>query len=85
MTQDELVRMGRPLLRLRWWRNHHPRIVSLAERAGRSVEVPMETARHLVTSGAAVGFFTRTYIADDLARGKLTVIEVGRTAADVSR
>jgi LysR family transcriptional regulator, low CO2-responsive transcriptional regulator len=76
VTEEELVRLGRPLFRLRWWQAHHPEILRLAERAGRTVELPMETARRLALSGAGVGFFTRTYIADDLASGGLMEIEV---------
>jgi DNA-binding transcriptional LysR family regulator len=75
-TQDDLVRLGRPLFRLRWWQKHHPLVVELAERAGQAVELPMETARALAIAGAGVGFFTRTYIADDLARGALAEIEL---------
>lgn len=74
VTQDELSRLARPLLQLRWWQTHHPKISELARRTGTTVEVPMETARHMVTHGAGVGFFTRTYMSDALARG--TVIEV---------
>jgi len=32
--QEDLVRLGRPLLRLRWWQTNHPAILRLAERAG---------------------------------------------------
>jgi DNA-binding transcriptional LysR family regulator len=74
--QEELVRLGRPLFRLRWWQAHHPTLVALAERAGPAVELPMETARALALEGAGVGFFTRTYIAGDLARGALTEVRV---------
>ncbi len=76
VTEDELVRVGRPLFRLRWWKEHHPGLVSLAERAGPVVDLPMETARRLALEGAGVGFFTRTYVADDLERGALVELEV---------
>jgi DNA-binding transcriptional LysR family regulator len=76
VTKNHLVQVGRPLLQLRWWQTHHPEIVRLGQLAGRTVEVPMETARHLVLSGVGVGFFTRTYVAEDLGRGELAEIEV---------
>ncbi|HEY6100774.1 MAG TPA: LysR family transcriptional regulator [Anaeromyxobacter sp.] len=76
VSQDDLVRLGRPLFRLRWWQTHHPAILRLAERAGPAVELPMETARCLAMDGAGVGFFARTYIAEDLARGALVEIAV---------
>jgi DNA-binding transcriptional LysR family regulator len=73
-SQADLVRLGRPLFRLRWWQTHHPVILQLAERAGTAVDLPMETARHLALAGAGVGFFTRTYIAEDLERGALVEV-----------
>ena len=76
VTQEEVIRLGAPLFQLRWWQTHHPIIVRLAERAGRTVELPMETARRLAIEGAGVGFFVRTYIAEDLERGDLVEVEV---------
>jgi LysR family transcriptional regulator, low CO2-responsive transcriptional regulator len=75
-SQAEIAQLARPLLQLRWWPRHHPDLVQLAQRAGSSVDVPMETARQLCLGGAAVAFFTRTYIADDLASGALVAITV---------
>ncbi len=75
-TVEEVVRLGRPLFRLRWWQRPDPVLTALAERAGTAVELPMETARAMALEGAGVGFFTRTYIADDLARGALVEIPV---------
>jgi LysR family transcriptional regulator, low CO2-responsive transcriptional regulator len=65
-----------PLIRLRWWQAHHPAVTALADRAPRAVELPMETARQLVASGTGAGFFARTYVADDLARGDLAEVAV---------
>jgi DNA-binding transcriptional LysR family regulator len=65
-----------PLIRLRWWQAHHPAVTALADRAERAVELPMETARQLVMSGTGAGFFTRTYVADELARGDLVEVPV---------
>lgn len=73
---EELVQLGRPLFRLRWWQKPHPTIVAIAERAGTAVDLPMETARAMALDGAGVGFFTRTYIGDDLAHGALVEVEV---------
>ena len=71
----DLVRHG-PLLRLRWWRAHHPELLRLAEETGTAIEVPMEIAHRLVTSGTAVGSFPHTLIADDLARGAMIRLDV---------
>lgn len=76
VDEQALVRLGRPLIRLRWWPAHDPTITRLAREAGTPMEVPMETARRLVLAGRGVGFFTRTYVAEDLARGDLVAIEV---------
>jgi len=76
VSEDELVRLGRPLFRLRWWKEHHPEIVRLAERAGPMVDLPMEAARALAVAGVGAGFFVRTYIAEDVQRGALAAVEV---------
>jgi DNA-binding transcriptional LysR family regulator len=74
-TVDDLIRHGRPLLALRWWPTHHPEMLRLAQRSGTTIDVPMDTARSLALSGAAVGFFTKAYIYEDLAAGR--VVEIG--------
>jgi len=76
VEQDDLVRLGHPLFRLRWWQTHHPAILHLTDRAGPAVELPMETGRCLALAGAGVGFFARTYVAEDLQRGTLVEISV---------
>jgi DNA-binding transcriptional LysR family regulator len=76
VTRDDIARLARPFLRLRWWRTHHPDVTRIADRAAHAIEVPMETARHLALRGIAVGFFPRTYIADDLAAGSLIALTV---------
>jgi DNA-binding transcriptional LysR family regulator len=76
VTQEDVARLGRPLFRLRWWQQHHPALLRLAERAGAAADLPMETARRLALDGAGVGFFTRTYIAEDLERGALVELAV---------
>jgi DNA-binding transcriptional LysR family regulator len=76
VTSAELVRLGRPLLKLRWWQTHEPTILELADKTGASVEVPMEAARCLVRNSTAVGFFPRTYVAEDLERGVLVEVRV---------
>jgi DNA-binding transcriptional LysR family regulator len=76
VDEDALVRLGRPHLRLRWWQAHHPEVLRLAERTGGDVDVAMEAARRLVVEGVGVGFFTRTFIDEDLARRAVVEIPV---------
>jgi LysR family transcriptional regulator, low CO2-responsive transcriptional regulator len=76
IAQADLIELGRPLLKLRWWLTHEPRLLRLADSAGTSVEIAMEPARHLVRRGAATGFFPRTYIAEDLEREDLVALQV---------
>lgn len=73
-TTRDLVRHARLFLSLRWWVKIHPVVLGLAERCGTAMEVPMETARGLALDGAAVAFFTQTYVAQDLAAGRLVPI-----------
>jgi LysR family transcriptional regulator, low CO2-responsive transcriptional regulator len=76
VSRVELLELGRPLYRLRWWPEHHPLLDELARAAGPVLELPMETARALVIAGHGVGFFTRTFIAEDLAEGRLVTVDV---------
>jgi DNA-binding transcriptional LysR family regulator len=75
-SQADVVRLARPFLKLRWWQAPHPTVARLAARAGVALEVPMETARHLAIQGRAAGFFTRTYVDEDLAQGRLRAVTV---------
>lgn len=76
VDEDALVRLGRPLLKLRWWPDHHPEVLRLAARTGTDLDVSMEAARQMVVEGVGVGFFTRTFIAEDLERGRLVALTV---------
>lgn len=76
VDEAALVRLGRPHLRLRWWQAHHPEVLRLAERSGAATDVSMEAARRLVAEGVGVGFFTRTFIDEDLARGAVVEVPV---------
>jgi DNA-binding transcriptional LysR family regulator len=76
VSPGELARRARPLLRLRWWQAHEPEITRLAQLSGTFVEVPMEIGRQLVRSGVGAGFFTRTFIAEDMARGDVKEVRV---------
>lgn len=76
IRRADLIAQRLPLLRLRWWPSHHPELRQLADQTSSLLEVPMQSARYLVLQGAAVGFFTRTYVAEELARGALVALEV---------
>jgi DNA-binding transcriptional LysR family regulator len=72
----DLIRTATPLLRLRWWRTHHPALIRIAEEAGTTVEVPLEVALHLVAQCRAIGFFPHALIAGALAAGTLRRLDV---------
>jgi DNA-binding transcriptional LysR family regulator len=76
VTADDVARLARPLLQLRWWQKHHPQVTRLAQRSRTTLEVPMETGRYLVLQGTGAGFFPRTYIAGDLQASALVEIPV---------
>jgi DNA-binding transcriptional LysR family regulator len=76
VRRADVVRLGRPFYRLRWWQAHHPAIDGLAERTGRTLELPLESARQLVNAGQGVGFFPRPLIAEDITAGRLRMIPI---------
>lgn len=84
VDEEALVQLGRPLLQLRWWPAHHPEVQRLAARTGADLDVAMEAARRMVMAGVGVGFFTRTFIAEDLASGAVVEVPV-RGLAPLSR
>jgi DNA-binding transcriptional LysR family regulator len=63
LTQAEVANESRPLMPLRWWPSIHSRIARVAAQAESLLEVPMETARHLLLGGVGAAFFTRTLVA----------------------
>jgi DNA-binding transcriptional LysR family regulator len=83
-TVDEIARVGTPLMLLRWWPTHHPEMLRLAQRLGTTIDVPMDTARHLALRGAALGFFTKGYISEDLEAGRVVELQL-TDGPDVSR
>jgi LysR family transcriptional regulator, low CO2-responsive transcriptional regulator len=80
VTRDEVARLAGPFLRLRWWQSHHPQLDELARLSDTAVEVSMEMGLHLVSNGIGAGFFTRTYIAEEVASGTLAEIRVSGMA-----
>jgi DNA-binding transcriptional LysR family regulator len=76
VTQAEIIAAADPFLRLRWWQATHSSVAQLAQRANLIADVSMEVARYLVNNGIGMGFFTRTLIADDLAKGSVVALEV---------
>jgi DNA-binding transcriptional LysR family regulator len=76
VSRADLLELGRPLYRLRWWPEHHPLLDELVRAAGPVMELPMETARALVLAGHGAGFFTRTLVAGDLAARRLVAVDV---------
>lgn len=80
-SRADLVALGRPLLRLRWWPEHHPELEALARQMGSTLEIPMEPALHLVRQGLAVGFFPRSFIGEALAREELVALQLQQMPA----
>jgi LysR family transcriptional regulator, low CO2-responsive transcriptional regulator len=76
VSELDLVRLARPLYRLRWWPAHHPAVVRLTEQGHGVLDLPMETALQLTRSGVGAGFFTQALIADELRHGTLEQVEV---------
>jgi DNA-binding transcriptional LysR family regulator len=76
VSELDLVRLARPLYRLRWWPAHHPAVVRLTEEGHGVLDLPMETALHLTRSGVGAAFFTQALIADELRHGTLEQVEV---------
>lgn len=75
ITRQALIETARPFLSLRWWKTMHPVIAQIAAES-ESITASTESARYMVRSGSAMGFFTKTHILDDLKNGALIELRV---------
>nr|PZN22009.1 MAG: LysR family transcriptional regulator [Chloroflexota bacterium] len=73
---DEVAALARPFLLLRWWLSLPAPVARLAQRAWPVIDVPMETGRQMVLSGAGAAFFPWMQASDLLAAGRLREITV---------
>jgi DNA-binding transcriptional LysR family regulator len=76
VDQETLLALAQPFLVLRWWLALPPSLERLARRAQPAVDVPMDTARQMVLSGVGAGFFPWMQVADFLAAGQVSVVEI---------
>jgi DNA-binding transcriptional LysR family regulator len=76
VDEARVVAEAGPFLLMRWWLSLPPQVARIAQLAGSSVDVPMDTGRQMVLSGAGAGFFPWMQVAESLALGRLREIEV---------
>jgi DNA-binding transcriptional LysR family regulator len=82
LAQRELVDVARvaaearPFVVLRWWLTLPGPVDRLAQQAGQTVDVPMDTGRQMVLSGIGAGFFPWMQVADLLRSGQLSEVAV---------
>jgi DNA-binding transcriptional LysR family regulator len=76
LTQRQLIENARPFLLMRWWQTLPQALERLAASMPAVVDVPLDTARHMLLSGAGVGFFTWMQAAEGVASGALVTIPV---------
>ncbi len=75
VRQEDVIALARPLLLLRWWQATPRALARLCERAN-AADLPTETAKHLLQSGAGAGFFTRMVALPELDAGRLVRVTV---------
>jgi DNA-binding transcriptional LysR family regulator len=76
---------ARPFVVLRWWLTLPTAVARLAQQAGQTVDVPMDTGRQMVLSGIGAGFFPWMQVADLLKAGQLCEVAVRGMPALVRR
>lgn len=74
LALEEAARLAGPLLQVRWGPSARRLLARLDNLPGPRIEVPIDTARHMVASGIGAAFLTRTLIQEDLAAGRLVHI-----------
>ncbi len=75
VTYQDILDHAHPFLSLRWWKIIHPTVTQIASQC-ESITASTESARYMIRSGGAMGFFTKTHILDDLHNGTLIELKV---------
>lgn len=73
---DELAHHADPFLTLHWNERVYEQSLRVMPPTHAMVEVPVHTARQLLLRGIGAAFMTRTFVADELAAGRLVEVEV---------
>jgi LysR family transcriptional regulator, low CO2-responsive transcriptional regulator len=76
VEEREVAEAAQPLLLLRWWLSLPPAVARVAQQARATIDVPMDTGRQMVLSGAGAGFFPWMQVAEHLAAGQLREVSV---------
>jgi DNA-binding transcriptional LysR family regulator len=76
LAMEELSAAVGPFLTMRWWVNTPTALEGLAQRIKPVLDVPLDTGRTMVLSGAGVGFFPWVLVADLLQKGQLRQIHI---------
>jgi len=74
--EAEVAALARPFLLLRWWLSLPPPVTRIAQLSRPTVDVPMDTGRHMVLGGVGAGFFPAMQVSDLLAAGLLRAVPV---------
>lgn len=65
---------ARPFLMMRWWLTPPAPVARMAQQASPAIDVPMDTGRQMVLSGAGAAFFPVVQVADHLDAGRLRAV-----------
>lgn len=76
VTESRLAEAARPFLLLRWWLSLPPQVARIARQASSIIDVPMDTGRQMVLSGAGAGFFPWMQVVELLQTGQLRELKL---------
>jgi LysR family transcriptional regulator, low CO2-responsive transcriptional regulator len=76
VTQTHILEEANPFMLLRWWQITPMPIATLAAKAKRIADLPINAGKSLLHDSLGIGFFTRMAILPELENGSVVALEV---------
>lgn len=76
VTPEMVATLSNPFILMRWWQLTPAKILEMARRADKMLDLPGDTAKFLMTNGIGAGFFNYTQVEAELKSGQLVEIKI---------
>ncbi len=76
VTLEEVQRAGGPIFEVKLWVSIDPALAQLTAQSQPLVDVPLDTARHLLLRGLGAALLTPLLVAEELAAGRIVALTI---------
>ncbi|HEU5198550.1 MAG TPA: LysR family transcriptional regulator, partial [Ktedonobacterales bacterium] len=76
VTLEEVQRAGVPVFEVKLWVSIDPALAQLTAQAQPLIDVPLDTARHLLLRGLGAALLTPLLVAEELAAGRVVALSI---------